>query len=91
MFGISYFNPYGVEIHDMNSKLSGEVDGKKITVLKANSLENNEWYIQLMVCEDGKFEKYRYQNHIVMGDEPNIFTFLSKCNVLIDSWLKDLS
>ena len=90
VFGIHYFNPYVFELRDMDNKLCSDVCDKKITVLRVYSTEDNLWYVQLMVCDYGKFEKYKYQDNLVLSNKPNIFTFLFKSNVLVTRWLEDL-
>lgn len=89
IFNIDTLNPHGLKPYDLSRKIKGEVDGKKVMIFKARSTNSNEWYIQLMVSDKGKFEDFKYQDHTLVSGEPNLFTLLSKGNELINKWLEE--
>jgi hypothetical protein len=89
IFQIEQFNPHGVKLYDMSRKLKGEINGKKVIIFKAKAMNGDEWYVQMMVSDKGKYEEYKYEDHLLVNGNPNIFTLLSKGNLLIDKWLEN--
>lgn len=84
---IDYFNPYGFKSYDMNRKLKAVINDKKVIVFGAKGMDN-DWYVQMVLSDNGKFDDYKYNNHVKVGSKPTIFTILQEANKMVENWEK---